>query len=99
MNILSKKIAFVVVRGMLQAVRYASYISLLLIGRVLRPIANAATAVGLVIFLFCLVFRRDMVTPMWAGAALSACAVIVMVAYEALLRLVAPAGAVIVSEV
>jgi hypothetical protein len=99
LSIQRKKIALAVGRGLLQVLRFSLYVLLLLIGRVLRPIASAATIVGLIIFLFCLVFRRDMATPMWAGAALSASAVVVTVFYEALLRLVAPAGVVIISDV
>lgn len=99
MNIKRKAIPLAVGRGLLQVFRFSLYVLLLLIGRVLRPIASAATVVGLIIFLFCLVFRRDMATPMWAGAALAASAVVVTVFYEALLRIVAPAGVVIISDV
>ena len=86
-------------KGLLATLRFILYVLLLLVGRVLRPIANAATVVGLILFLFCLVFRRDMVTPMWAGAGLAFCAVAVNILYDALLRLVAPEGVVIISEV
>jgi len=95
----SKRLARAVGKGLLRALRFTLYVLLLLVGRVLRPIGNLATIVGLIIFVFCLIFRRDMVMPMWAGAGLAVCAVVVTIFYDALLRLVAPADVVIVSEV
>jgi hypothetical protein len=80
-------------------VRFVLYVLLVLLGRVLQPIANFAIVVGLMIFLFCLFLRPDMALPMWAGAGLAVAATVVSVFYEAALRLVAPADVVIVHEV
>jgi hypothetical protein len=85
-------------RGLLKALRFALYVFLLLLGRVLLPVANFATLIGIVVFLFCLLVRPDLSTPMWAGAGLAVSATAVSVFYEAALRLVAPSDVVILSE-
>lgn len=94
-----KAIAAGVAKGLIWVVRFASYVLLLLLGRVLQPIAHLAIGVGILIFLFCLLVRPDMSLPMWAGAGLAVAGAIVSVLYEAALRLVAPADVVIVHEV
>ena len=81
--------------GLLHALRFALYIFLLLLGRVLLPIVNLAILVGMVVFLFCLLVRPDLRIPMWAGAGLAISATVASVFYEAALRLVAPADVVI----
>ena len=94
-----KIVAATAAKGFIGVVRFVLYVLLLLLGRVLQPIANFAIGVGLLIFLFCLFLRPDMTLPMWAGAGLSVAATLVSVLYEAALRLVAPANVVIVHEV
>jgi hypothetical protein len=93
-----KKLALIAGAITVQALRSALYVLLLLTGRVLRPIAGVSTATGILIFAFCFIFRRDMVVPMWAGFSLAVCSVAVTIFHEALLRLVAPRGTVIVSD-
>lgn len=88
-----------ITKSIIGVARFTLYILLLLLGRVLQPITNAAIVVGLIIFLFCLFLRADMTLPMWAGAGLAVAATIVSVFYEAALRLVAPGDVVIVHEV
>lgn len=98
MNNWKKKVAVAAARGVIEAVRYALYILLLLLGRVLQPIADFVIIVGLVVFLFCLCMRPDMATPMWAGAGFAAAGTVILVFYEAALCLVAPANIVIVTD-
>jgi hypothetical protein len=86
-------------RAAWRAVRLALYVLLLVLGRVLLPIANLAIAVGIVVFFGYLIFRPDLSVPMWAGAGLAVGATAVQVFYEAALHAVAPAGVVIVSDV
>ena len=99
MNNAGTKMVVGVGKGLLKALRFALYVLLLLLGRVLLPIANFAILIGIVVFLFCLLVRPDLSTPMWAGAGLAVSATVISVSYEAALRLLAPAGVVIVSEV
>ncbi len=86
-------------RGAWRAFRFILYALLLVLGRVLLPIAHLGIFVGVVIFLFCLVFRPDLALPMWAGAGLAFGATAVSVFYDAALRAVAPANTVVVSDV
>lgn len=88
-----------IAKGLVIALRFILYTLLLLIGRVLLPIANMAIGVGILIFLFCALFRPEMTVPMWAGAGLATAATVVALFYDAALRLAAPAGAVIEREV
>lgn len=103
MNSRGKKVALAVAlaagKAIFGTLRFTLYVVLLLVGRVLEPLASLAAGVGLLIFLFCLIVRRDQVTPMWAGAALAFGATAIHVFYIALLRMVAPEGTVIVSDV
>jgi hypothetical protein len=62
----SKKVGVVVGKTVLGTIRYSFYVVLLLIGRVLVPIASVAVAGGLVLFLFCVLFLRDR-TRLWIG--------------------------------
>lgn len=93
------KITARVAKCLIEVLRFTLYVLLLLLGRVLQPVANFAIGVGLLIFLFCLFLRPDMTLPMLAGAGLSVAATVVSVFYEAALRLVAPANVVIVRDV
>lgn len=99
MNSRGKRVASSIGKCLFGIVRLILYVLLLVLGRVLQPIANFAIGVGLLIFLFCLVVRPDMTLPMWAGAGLAVAATVVSLFYEAALRLVAPADVVIVREV
>lgn len=97
MSIPGKKVALLgvgiwILKGILRAFRYSLYIALLLAGRVFRPMAGLASAGGLFMFLFCLILRRDLVLPMWVGAALAFVGAVFLILYDAALRLVAPEG-------
>jgi hypothetical protein len=95
----SKKVAVVAGKTVLGTIQYSFYVVLLLVGRVLVPIASLAVAGGLVLFLFCVLFLRER-TRLWVGgAALALAGIALQVVYHAALRLVAPKGVVIVSEV
>lgn len=87
------------VRGAWRAFSFFLYVLLLVLGRVLHPIATLAILVGTIMFLFCLVLRPDLALPMWAGAGLAVGATTVSVIYEAALRAVAPANTMVVSDV
>lgn len=99
MNSRAKAISMGIGKGFIGVLRFVLYVLLLLLGRVLRPVAGFLIGVGLLIFLFCLFFRPDMTLPMWAGAGIAVAATVVSVLYEAALRLIAPADVVIVHEV
>ncbi|MGI4720996.1 MAG: hypothetical protein ACRYF6_21710 [Janthinobacterium lividum] len=99
MNTAAKKITMGMLRGAWSAFSFILYVLLLVLGRVLLPIANLAIFVGTIMFLFCLVLRPDLALPMWAGAGLAVGATAVSVFYEALLRAVAPANTMVVSDV
>lgn len=86
-------------RGGWKAVQFVLCILLLVLGRVLLPIASLAITVGVVVFLFCLILRPDLSIPMWAGAGLALGATAISALYEATLRAVVPADVVIVSDV
>ena len=88
-----------IVRGAWRAFSFILYVLLLVLGRVLHPIATLAILVGTIMFLFCLVLRPDLALPMWAGAGLAVGATTVSVIYEAALRAVAPANTMVVSNV
>ena len=95
----TKALLLATARGVLAVTRFALYVLLLLVGRILLPVANLAIIVGLVVFLFCAFLRPDLQTPMWAGAGLAAAATVASIFYDAALRLVAPEGTVIVRDV
>lgn len=96
MNTEARKVTKRIGRG---AFNFLLYVLLRVFGRVLLPIANLAIFVGTTMFLFCLVLRPDLASPMWAGAGLAVVATAVSVLYEAALRAVAPANTVVVSDV
>ena len=99
MSRVSEKVAIVACKTVFGAIRYGLYVVLLLVGRVLTPIASLAVAGGLIVFLFCLLFLRDR-TRLWiGGACLAVGGIALEVIYHAALRLVAPKDVVIVSEV
>lgn len=95
---LVRKGAGVLGRGMLGAVRFSLYVMLLVVGRVLVPVASLVVVGGLVLFLFCLLFWRERMGFMVAGGCLALGGVFLQVFYQAALRLVAPEGVVVVSE-
>lgn len=98
MSRVSEKVAVMAGKTVLGAIRYSLYVVLLLVGRVLVPIACLAVAGGLIVFLFCLLFLRDR-TRLWVGGAgLAVGGIALQVIYHAALRLVAPKDVVIVSE-
>jgi hypothetical protein len=99
MNEQTRKIVVGIGRTLLKAIRLVAYVLLLLLGRVLLPVTSLATGLGTIVFLFCLLVRPDMATPKWAGLGLAVAAVLVSAFYGAALRLVAPHGVVIVSDV
>jgi len=85
-------------RVLLGAVRFSFYVVLLIVGRVLVPIVSLVVVCGLILFLFSLAFLRDCLGLMIAGGCLTVGGVLLQVFYQAALRLVAPEGVVIVSE-
>lgn len=93
-----KKILWVVAKVIFATVRFGVFVLLILIGRLLIPIASLASGVGLMLFLFCAIVCPDQVTPMWAGAGLAVGSVVVIVGYHTLLSLVAPDGMVIFTD-
>jgi hypothetical protein len=93
-----RKGAVVIGRGVLGALRFSLYVVLLVVGRVLVPVASLAVVGGLILFLFCLVFWRERMGLMVAGSCLAVGGVFMQVGYQAALRLVAPEGVVVVSE-
>lgn len=99
MKSLAKAFLVRATRSMLAALRFGLYVALILVGRILLPIANIAIAVGIMVFLFCAILRPDLRTPMWAGAGLAVAATVVSVFYDAALRMVAPEDTVIVRDV
>lgn len=99
MSRVSEKVAVVACKTVFGAIRYGLYVVLLLLGRVLIPMASLAVAGGLIVFLFCLLFLRDR-TRLWIGGAyLAVGGIALQVIYHAALRLLAPKDVVIVSEV
>jgi hypothetical protein len=95
----TKSLLMATASGLVSVIRFSLYVLLLLVGRILLPVANLAIIVGLVAFLFCAFLRPDLQTPMWAGAGLAAAATVASIFYDAALRLVAPEGTVIVRDV
>jgi len=75
------------------------YVVLLLVGRILLPVASIATVIGVVVFVFCALFRPDLRIPMWSGAGLAIAATMASVFYDAAVRFVAPEGTAIARDV
>lgn len=102
MSARGKKVALAVViaifKGIFGVIRFTLFVTLLLVGRVLEPIASLVSALGLLVFLFCLIFRRDLVSLMWGAAAFAFGGTAVIVLYQGALSLVAPEGTVIISD-
>ena len=99
MNYSARKIAMRLGLGTLKGVRFVLYVLLLVLGRALLPVANMAIIIGLVVFLFCVLIRPDLSTPMFASAGLAVSSAALSVFFEAALRAVAPANVVIVTDV
>jgi Zn-dependent membrane protease YugP len=97
-SVQSKRVAWGFGKTVLRAVRFSLYVVLLLIGRVLVPVASLVTAGGFILFFFSLLFLREHTWLIVFGACLAAGGVLLQVFYDAALRLVAPDGAVIVSD-
>jgi hypothetical protein len=99
MRQLGKQLLWLVVKGVFATLRFCLYVLLLLIGRLLLPLAGLASGAGLMLFLFCALVCPNQVTPMWAGAGLAVGSVVVIIFYHSLLYLVAPDGVVIITEI
>lgn len=99
MSRVSKKVAVMAGKAVLEASRYSMYVVLLLVGRVLVPVASLAVVGGIILFLFCLLFLRERIPLLIGGACLAVGGIVLQVFYHAALRAVAPKGVVIVSEV
>lgn len=82
-------------KPVLAAVNATLFVLLLLTGRIVVPIDRLASTAGVMLFLFCALFRRDLVTPMWVGAGVAIGSGVVILLYQALLARVAPEGTVI----
>lgn len=98
MRPVSKKVAVVAGKAVLGTIKYSLYVTLLLVGRVLVPLTSLAVAGGILLFLFCLLFLRDRTPLLICGACLAVGGIVILQTYHAALRLVAPDGAVIVSD-
>lgn len=85
-------------RVLLGTARFSLYVVLLIVGRVLVPIVSLVVVGGLILFLFSLAFLRDRPSLMIAGGCLTVGGVLLQVFYQAALRLVAPEGVILVSE-
>lgn len=95
----TKALLTVAARSMFAVARFSCYVLLLLVGRVFLPVAGVATAIGVVVFAFCALFRPDLQIPMWSGAGLALATTAASVFYDAALRLVAPEGTTIVRDI
>ena len=98
MRRVSKKVAVVAGKAVVGTIKYSLYVTLLLVGRVLVPLTSLAIAAGVLLFLFCLLFLRDRTLLLICGACLALGGTGLQLIYHAALRLVAPDGVVIVSE-
>lgn len=98
MKQVSKRVAAVTGKAVLGTIKYSLYVTLLLVGRVLVPLTSLAVAGGILLFLFCLLFLRDHTALLICGACLAVSGIVIQLIYHAALRLVAPEGVVIVSE-
>lgn len=94
----STRVLIALGRAVVDAVRYSLYVILLLVGRVLVPMASLMTVGGIILFLFFLLFMREQTRWIVVGAVLAVSGIVVHVFYDAVLRLVAPDGVVIVRE-
>ncbi len=94
----SRNIAVLIGLALLNMVRFSLFIVLLLVGKLLLPVLHLAAGCGLLIFTFCVVFRRDQASAMWAGAVFAFGATAVAILYETLLAMVAPDNFVLIRE-
>jgi hypothetical protein len=94
----SRRLALGLGRAVLRVVRFSLYVVLLMVGRVLVPFASLATVGGLILFFFCALFWREQTRFLIVGGSLAAGGIVLQVSYDAALRLVAPEGVVIVSD-
>lgn len=95
----TKALLGVAASGMFALAKFCLYVLLLLVGRVFLPVAVVATAIGVVVFAFCALFRSDLQLPMWSGAGLAIASTAASVFYDAALRLVAPEGTTVVRDI
>jgi len=95
----TKALLGIAASGMFAVVRFCLYVMLLLIGRILLPVAGVATVVGVVVFVFCALLRPDLQLPMLSGAGLAIASTAASVFYDAALRFVAPDGTAIVRDI
>jgi hypothetical protein len=97
-----KMVAVMVVKAVLSTLRFTLFILLLLVGRLLMPVANLVTVFGLLAFFVALIFldgRTDMRSGMMVlGVCMAAGATALTFGYNTLLALLAPAGTVLVHE-
>lgn len=93
------RMVFVVAKVVLTTLRASLFVVLVLASKVLVPVLRFAAAVGILVFGFCALARRDQVTPMWAGAGLAMAAVALELGLGAAVRALAPADVVVISEV
>ena len=98
MKHISKKVGVVAGNAIVRTIKYSLYVTLLLVGRVLVPLTSLAVAGGILLFLFCLLFLHDHIPLLICGACLAVGGIVIQLVYYAALRLVAPDGVVIVSE-
>lgn len=86
-------------RAAVKVLRSASFVVLVLVSRLLLPVLRLGAAGAVLLFGFCALFRRDLGTPMWAGAALAFAAVALELALGAAIRALAPPDVVVITEV
>jgi hypothetical protein len=91
--------AVLVAKAVLAMIRFALYVILLLVGRILTPVLGLVVFVGLVTFFGAWALAQENQKGMMIlGACLATGSVALQLFYDALLRAVAPEGTVIVSE-
>jgi hypothetical protein len=89
---------FVVAMAVLATLRSALFVVLVLASKVLVPVLRLAALAGILMFGFCVLARRDQVTPMWAGAGIAAAAVALELGLGAAVRALAPSDVAVISE-
>jgi hypothetical protein len=82
----------------LEVLRYSLYVLLLVMGRVVVPVASLMTVGGIILFFFFLLFMREQTRWIVVGGVLAVSGIVVQVFYDAALRLVAPDDVVIVRD-
>lgn len=99
MNERLKRVVWSFARAAWRLLRFGLYVFLLLVGRVLVPVASLVTAGGFILFFFSVLFLREQLRLIVVGGCLAVGGILLTLFYDAALRLVAPDGVVIVSEV